>query len=66
VALTAGSTTIGTSKNVVDISTTATTATLPVRIVDVVATPNNAWADSYTDVVVKFNVGHQLINTTGI
>jgi len=66
VALTAGSTTIGTSKNVVDISTTATTATLPVRIVDVVATPNNAWADSYTDVVVKFNAGHMLTNTTGI
>lgn len=66
VALTAGSTSIGTSKNVVDISTSATTATLPVRIVDVVATPNNAWADSYTDVVVKFNAGHMLTNTTGI
>tara|TARA_R100001377_G_C3151547_1_gene96460 strand:+ start:79 stop:660 length:582 start_codon:yes stop_codon:yes gene_type:complete len=67
VALTAGSTTIGTSKNAVDISTSAaTTATLPVRIVDVVQTPSNAWGDSYTDIVVKFNAGHMLTNTTGI
>jgi|TARA_R100001082_G_scaffold75846_2_gene43963 hypothetical protein len=67
VVQTAGSTTIGTSKNAVDISTSAaTTATLPVRIVDVVQTPSNAWADSYTDLVVKFNAGHMLSNTTGI
>jgi len=64
---TAGTTTIGTSKNTVDISTSAaTTATLPLRIVDVVQTPNNAWADSYTDIVVKFNAGHLMDNTTGI
>ena len=67
VVQTAGSTTIGTSKNAVDISTSAaTTATLPIRIVDVVQTPSNAWADSYTDLVVKFNAGHMLSNTTGI
>ena len=67
VVQTAGSTTIGTSKNAVDISTSAaTTATLPKRIVDVVQTPSNAWADSYTDLVVKFNAGHMLSNTTGI
>ena len=67
VVQTAGSTTIGTSKNAVDISTSAaTTATLPVRIIDVVQTPSNAWADSYTDLVVKFNAGHMLSNTTGI
>ena len=67
VVQTAGSTTIGTSKNAVDISTSAaTTATLPVRIIDVVQTPSNAWADSYTDLVVKFNAGHLMDNTTGI
>ena len=67
VVQTAGSTTIGTSKNAVDISTSAaTTATLPIRVVDVVQTPSNAWADSYTDLVVKFNAGHMLSNTTGI
>ena len=64
---TAGSTTIGTSKNALDISTSAaTTATLPLRIIDVVQTPSNAWADSYTDLVVKFNAGHLMENTTGI
>ena len=67
VVQTAGSTTIGTSKNAVDISTSAaTTATLPIRIIDEVQTPSNAWADSYTDLVVKFNAGHMLSNTTGI
>ena len=25
-----------------------------------------AFGDSYTDVLVMFNVGHQLLNTTGI
>ena len=64
---TAGSTSIGTSKNAIDISTTvATTATLPMRFVDFVDGPDSSAGDAYTDVLVKFNVGHQLINTTGI
>ena len=63
---TAGSTSIGTSKNSVDISTVATTNTLPVKIVDFVDGPDSAVGDAYTDVLVMFNVGHQLLNATGI
>jgi hypothetical protein len=63
---TAGSTSIGTSKNTVDISTTATTNTLPIRIIDFVDGPNSTVGDSYTDVIVKFNVGHLYDNTTGL
>ena len=63
---TAGSTTIGTSKNAVDGSSAATTNTLPLKIVDFVDGPDSAIGDSFTDVLVMFNVGHQLLNTTGI
>jgi len=64
---TAGSTDIGRSKNAVDSSTiVATTATLPLRIIDFVDGPDSSVGDAYTDVIVKFNVGHQYINTTGI
>ena len=63
---TAGSTTIGNSKNAVDVSTVATTNTLPIRLVDFVDGPTSSVGDSYTDVVCKINVGHQLVNTTGI
>ena len=67
IALTSGSTTIGTSKNAVDISTAAaTTATLPLRIIDKSDRSDNAFGDSYTDLVVKFNAGHIMDNTTGI
>ena len=66
VALTAGSTAIGRSKNVVDISTANTTATLPLKIIDFVDGPDSAVGDAFTDVLVMFNVGHQLLNTTGI
>jgi len=67
IALTSGSTTIGTSKNAVDISTAAaTTATLPLRIIDKSDRSDNAFGDSYTDLVVKFNAGHLMDNTTGI
>ena len=66
VVQTAGSTSIGTSKNAVDISTTATTNTLPLRIIDFIDGPNSAVGDSYTDVIVKFNVGHLYDNTTGL
>jgi|TARA_R110000803_G_scaffold178261_2_gene240674 hypothetical protein len=64
---TAGSTDIGRSKNAIDSSTiAATTATLPMRIVDFVDGPDSSVGDSFTDVIVKFNAGHQYTNTTGI
>ena len=70
---TAGSTSIGRSKNSVDISTVATTATLPVKIIDFVDGPDSAIGDAYTDVLVIFNSqsafgtgGHQLLSATGI
>ena len=63
---TAGSTTIGRSRNAVDGSTAATTNTLPLKISDYVDGPDSAVGDSFTDVLVMFNVGHQLLNTTGI
>lgn len=66
VVQTAGSTSIGTSKNAVDISTVATTNTLPVKIIDFVDGPDSAVGDSYTDVLVMFNAGHQLLNSTGV
>ena len=70
---TAGSTSIGRSKNSVDISTVATTATLPVKIIDFVDGPDSAIGDAYTEVLVIFNSqsafgtgGHQLLSATGI
>jgi len=66
VVQTAGSTSIGRSKNSVDISTVATTATLPVKIIAFVDGPDSAVGDAYTDVLVMFNAGHQLLNATGI
>jgi len=66
VVQTAGSTAIGTSRNAVDGSTANTTATLPLKVVDFVDGPDSEVGDSYTDVLVMFNVGHQLLNTTGI
>jgi hypothetical protein len=47
-------------------STTATTSTWPVRIVDVVSETQSA-AGSFTEVVVKWNQGmHQYLNPTGV
>ena len=66
VVQTAGSTSIGTSRNAIDGSTADTTNTLPLKIIDFVDGPDSAVGDSYTDVLVMFNVGHQLLNTTGI
>jgi len=66
IVVTAGSTTIGRSKNAVDQSTSNTTNTLPLRIVDYVDGPDSAVGDAYTDVIMKINVGHQYVNTTGI
>ena len=71
-----GSTTTGNSA--VSISaTTATTATLPVRIIDVVPeTAIAGYPGSYTEVIVKWNApnvtsqtvagGHQYLNPTGV
>ena len=76
VVQTAGSTSIGTSKNAIDSSTIATTKTLPVRIIDFVDGPNSSVGDSFTDVICKFNSGgdatgdscasHQYQDTTGV
>jgi hypothetical protein len=66
VVQTAGSTSIGRSKNAVDSSTVATTNTLPLRIIDFVDGPTSTVGDAFTDVIVKFNVGHIYENTTGI
>ena len=76
VVQTAGSTSIGRSKNAVDSSTVATTNTLPLRIIDFVDGPNSSVGDSFTDVICKFNSGgdatgdscasHQYQDTTGV
>ena len=63
---TAGSTTIGRSKNACDASTVATTNTFPIRLVDFYDGPSSSVGDSYTDGIFRFNAGHQLTNTTGI
>jgi len=63
---TAGSTTIGRSKNACDASTVATTNTFPIRLVDFVDGPKSSVGDTYTDAIYRFNAGHQLTNTTGI
>jgi hypothetical protein len=62
-----GSTATGNSRNAVS-STTATTSTWPLRIVDVVAeTANAGYPGSYTEVIVKWNQGmHQYLNPTGV
>ena len=51
---TAGSTSIGRSKNAVDASTIATTNTLPARIVEFVDGPSSTVGDTYTDVLVTY------------
>lgn len=68
---TAGSTVTGDSRVGVS-STTATTNTFPVRIIDVVPETQSA-AGSYTEVIVKWNApttgavgGHQYYQATGI
>jgi hypothetical protein len=50
----------------VDGSSIATTNTLPLRIIDFVDGPTSAVGDEFTDVIVKFNAGHQYSNTTGV
>jgi hypothetical protein len=62
-----GSTTNGNSRVAVS-STTATTSTWPVRIIDVIPETSPAGSPgSYTEVVVKWNQGmHQYLNPTGV
>ena len=63
----AGNTTTGNSRVAISAST-ATTNTLPVRIVDVVPeTAQAANPGNYTEVIVKWNFGmHQYENATGV
>jgi hypothetical protein len=68
-----GSTSIGKSKNAVDQTSLATTATLPLRIIDFVDGPDSAVGDAATDVIVKFNQPssssaspHRYLNATGL
>ena len=67
----AGSTITGNSKVAIDAGT-GTTATFPIRIIDVIAETQSA-AGSYTEVVVKWNAptsnsvgGHQYLQPTGV
>jgi hypothetical protein len=55
IIVTAGNTTFGRSRNAAS-STTNTTATLPLRIVDFVDGPDSAVGDTYTDVICMLNV----------
>ena len=63
VILNAGSATTGDSAQAID-DTTATTNTLPIRIVDVVPETATA-ADTYVEMIVKINT-HTYNNTTGV
>tara|TARA_R110000751_G_scaffold22041_1_gene62518 strand:+ start:332 stop:919 length:588 start_codon:yes stop_codon:yes gene_type:complete len=51
---TAGSTSIGRSKNALDGGSIATTNSLPLRIVDFVDGPTSAVGDTYTDCIVTY------------
>lgn len=55
---TAGSTSIGISKNAIDASDAAATETLPIRIIGFVDGPDSAVGDAYTDVLCMFNGYH--------
>ena len=57
-AVTAGSSTTGTSAETVDLSTKATTATLPLKIVGFPQRPDNNIGDTYTRAYVQIN-NHQ-------
>ena len=59
-----GDSTTGNSKCAIS-DTSATTATLPFRIVGLVEETKNA-SGGYTEAYVKWNAGHQFDNTTGV
>jgi hypothetical protein len=69
ISVATGSTTTGDSYYGIDGTSAVTTATLPIRVIDVVpdtATgPANATATTYYEFLVKFNL-HQYTDTTGI
>ena len=60
---TAGSTSIGRSKNALDASSIATTNTFPLRIVDFVDGPDSAVGDSFTDCIVTWLPGSHAYDT---
>jgi hypothetical protein len=62
--LNAGSTTTGDSAFAVTLTGAGTTATIPIRVIDVVPETATA-ADTYTELLVKINT-HQYNNTTGV
>ena len=62
--LNAGSTTTGNSAFAVTLTGAGTTATLPIRVIDVVPETATA-ADTFTELLVKINT-HQYNNTTGV
>jgi len=62
--LNAGSTTTGDSAYAVTLTGAGTTATIPIRVIDVVPETATA-ADTYTELLVKINT-HQYNNTTGV
>lgn len=62
--LNAGNTTTGDSAFAVTLTGAGTTATIPVRVIDVVPETATA-ADTYTELLVKINT-HQYNNTTGV
>jgi hypothetical protein len=59
-----GRTITGNSKSAIS-DTSATTNTLPFRIVSLVEETKNA-SGGYTEALVKWNAGHQFNNTTGV
>jgi len=59
-----GSTATGNSACAIS-DTSATTNTLPFRIVELVAETKNS-SGGYTEALVKWNAGHQMDNTTGV
>jgi len=59
-----GSTATGNSAVAIS-DTSATTNTLPFRIVELVEETKNA-SGGYTEALVKWNAGHQMSNTTGV
>jgi hypothetical protein len=62
--LNAGNTTTGNSAFAVTLTGAGTTATIPIRVIDVVPETATA-ADTYTELLVKINA-HQYNNTTGV
>jgi len=59
-------TALGRSGVALDGDSTATTNTLPLRLVDFVDGPFSTVGDAYTDCIVKWNAGHAYGNATGV